>query len=615
MARLIGTAGHVDHGKTSLIQALTGIDADRLPEEKRRGMTIDLGFAFLELPGVGQVSIVDVPGHERFLANMLVGALGVDVALLCVAADEGPKPQTEEHLRVLDLLPIESMVVALTRSDLAEPGVLELSTLLVRNLLETTRFGDAPIVPVSAITREGIPELQAALTQALSSKPASKGGNWYLPVDRSFLVKGQGVVVTGTLMQGQLTAGEQAELQPQGSSVKIRGVQRHEHDESDAEFGMRTAVRLGGVELEEVPRGCILAKPGTAFATQCMDLAIRWLEAPKHMERVRLSVGADEVMGRLIFNEEDPDNPQVRLERATAAVTGQPFILRSYSPSRVLGGGRVRVVMAERRRKNEDAAALDLNASIEERVVAAIANEPRGVKTEAICRVVGMTPQQLGDIFEGLLADGRLLGFAGLWFSPEAFSESTEHLERTLLEWHAAHPTESGAPREIILREARLNWAEKPLNRILSALAEGGRLRVEGNKIAHVDFAVQLNARQETLLQRVEAVLNAAGFSVPGVRTLTSEVHVPPQAIEEILKVGVQAKRLLRVEEEMFYTIAQLAEVQRIIQEIEGSFSASEFKDKLQTSRKYAIPLLEYCDSRGWTRRQGDVRVAVQRPS
>lgn len=613
MARLIGTAGHVDHGKTSLIRALTGIDADRLPEEKSRGMTIDLGFAHINLPGVGQTSIVDVPGHERFLANMLVGALGVDIALLCVAADEGPKPQTIEHLAILNLLPIERIIVALTRADLADDDTRELSEAFVRELLTSTRFAQAPIHAVSAVTGEGIEQLREALAKELTLKSTAKPGNWYIPVDRSFVVKGQGVVITGTLMQGSLHEGEQAELQPQALPVKVRGIQRHDHSESAAEFGMRTAVRLGGVELAQVARGCILAQPGTAFRTDCLDLQVRWLETPKHNSRIRLSIGADEVIGRLILQDEATDWAQVRLSRETAAVSGQPFILRSYSPAHILGGGRVRVVQAERRRSKGEQNSVELDDSIENQVVGVISNQPKGMKTEDVCRVLGTTPQQLGDVFEHLIQHGSLLGFAGLWFTPDHFLATTETLEQALLEWHSKNPTEAGAPRDIVLREARLGWAEKPLARILSHLQSEGKVRIEGNKIAHADFAIQLNARQESLLQRVEAALDSGGFSVPGTRALAQELKVPPQAIEEILKIGVQAKRLVRVGDDLHYTMRQLLDIEARVREFDHPFSATEFKDLLNTSRKYAIPLLELSDARGWTQRQGDVRVVVAR--
>ena len=266
MARLIGTAGHVDHGKTTLIRALTGIDADRLPEEKRRGMTIDIGFAYIELPGVGRVSIVDVPGHERFLTNMLVGALGVDVALLCVAADESVMQQTREHLQILELLPVERLVVALTRADLADDETREIARAEVEELVAASRFEEAPILEVSAVTGVGMDALRQALADALTGTETTTSGPWYLPIDRAFAVKGHGAVVTGTLHQGTVRVGDRAIIEPGHHEVRVRAIHSHDETLEACEPGRRTALNLGGIKLEEVRRGLSVGGVGLVFA-------------------------------------------------------------------------------------------------------------------------------------------------------------------------------------------------------------------------------------------------------------------------------------------------------------------------------------------------------------
>lgn len=614
MAKLIGTSGHVDHGKTTLIRALTGIDADRLPEEKSRGMTIDLGFAFAEIPGHGRVSIVDVPGHERFLSNMLVGALGIDVALLCIAADAGVMPQSREHFQILELLPVQRMVVALTRSDLVGEVELKLAEEEVRALLAESRFAESPIVPVSAMTGEGIDALRTALGVALDSDSGRKDGPWYLPVDRAFSVKGHGTVVTGTLMRGEIQEGDTAFVLPAGLKTRVRRIQSHDEDRKAQEFGARTALNLAGIDPTEAARGTMIAAEGAAFATECLDLEVRWLEVPKHGARVRLSLGADEVMGRIFFSADDTTRAQFRAERPTAAALHQPFILRRYSPQDLLGGGRVLVPVAERRRRG-DQAAFATAESEEERIFELVDGKTQGVATEVLCQRLGRTPQQLGQPLEHLKQAERLLGFAGLWFTPEAFDAAVEDLHDALGRLHLAQPTQSGVPRERALQEAGLHWSGKPLERILKHLADTFRLRMEGHLIAHPEHKVKLNPRQAELLDRVDALLQEAGYAPPSPRTIAELLHVPIQAAEQIVDVGVQAGRLVKIAPDVYYRVEEIETMKSVAKNWGGPFTAAEFRDKLGASRKYIIPLLELWDAQRFTIRQGDLRRVLEADS
>jgi len=347
MAKLIGTAGHVDHGKTTLIKALTGIDADRLPEEKARGMTIDIGFAYLDLPEIGRVSIVDVPGHEKFISNMLVGALGIDVALLCVAADEGVKPQTLEHFQILELLPVTAMVVALTRSDLADEETIELAKLQIADLLAKSKFASANIIPVSAHTGLGLDSLREEIAKLLrDSGSTAATGSWYLPIDRVFTVKGHGCVVTGTLARGKVKVGDPAILEPGHREVRIRAMHWHGDEVQMAVPGQRTAFNLGGIKEEEIERGQTIGAPGATFETTCLDARLRWVESCKYGERVRVAVGAAEVIGKAFQSPTDPDLVQLRLHAPVSVALGQPIIVRRHSPPDLLGGGLVEVPLA-----------------------------------------------------------------------------------------------------------------------------------------------------------------------------------------------------------------------------------------------------------------------------
>jgi selenocysteine-specific elongation factor len=611
MAQLIGTAGHVDHGKTTLIKALTGVDTDRLPEEKKRGLTIDIGFAAIDLPEVGRISIVDVPGHERFVANMLVGALGMDVVMLCVAADQGVMPQTVEHFSVVKLLPVEKLVVALTRADLADADTLELAQMQVVDLLEGTRFEGAAQVPVSAVSSLGIEELKSELVRLLKLRESVKAGKWYLPVDRVFSRPGHGTVVTGTLARGSLTIGGPCVVMPRGMKTRAKSI--HSHGESSGEVlaGQRVALNLAGVDLDEVERGNVVCEAGACFATELFDARIEWVEKPKHGARVRVSVGADEVMAKVIHNDHDESLVQLRVERICVVAKDQPLIVRSYSPPHVLGGGRVLVPEARKRRKN--ALAGEMGAKGGSNMNQIIHSARFGILATEIARLMGSTVQGIGDEIERSKSDGEILGFAGLWFTVENFEAGTDRFLSALKEEHEKFPDKALLPREHVTKAAGVPWRDKPLDRMITLWTQKGLIRSNGTNIALAEHRPNLGARQRSLLDRVKVILDAGGVSVPGAHEVTLELKVPKQAVEEILKVGVDAGELLRVVEGIWYTESFLRGFEGEIREAFAGrrFSAVEFKDRFGTSRKYAIPLLEYFDSVGVTMRQGDVRVLV----
>ena len=612
MAKLIGTAGHVDHGKTTLIRALTGIDADRLPEEKERGMTIDIGFAYIDLPSVGRVSIVDVPGHERFLSNMLVGALGIDVALLCVAADESVKPQTREHLEILSLLPVDRLVVAFTRADLADAEQREFAALEAAELLASTRFGQAPSVFVSATTGEGLDQLREALVAALSAEQEEEKGPWYLPIDRVFSVKGHGCVVTGTLARGEVKVDEAAFLEPGHREVRVRSIHSHDEELAVGEHGRRIALNLGGIKVEEVERGQALGAPGALFETRCMDARVTWLQPVDHGLRVRVSIGAAEVLGKAFLSDSDPDLVQLRLEKPVAAALHQPLVVRRHSPPDLLCGGRVVVPQAKVRRRSESAAtvtARDEGGAILEVVGAS----PAGVLTDEICRMLGKTPQALGDAFQSLLEKGTILGFAGLWFSPASFEGATQLFLAALGKLHAAQPMTSWHPREKVAAEAKLQWEGKPLDRIVSSLVEAGSLQAGPAGIRLPNFQLRLTDRQRAFLDRVIAEIAKEPVNTPNAHQLSLALHVPRQAVDEVLKLGVQAGEIYEFEGGVLYAPAQLAAIKdQLAAKFEKKpFAASEARDALGTSRKYIIPLLEHFDRHRVTLRVGDNRVLV----
>lgn len=613
MARLIGTAGHVDHGKTTLIQALTGIDADRLPEEKQRGMTIDIGFAYIDLPEIGRVSVVDVPGHEKFIHNMLVGALGIDVALLCVSADEAVMPQTREHFDILRLLPVEQMVVALTRADLADEETRQLARIDVESLLKGSRFEGSPILPVSAQTGEGIEDLKVALTHSLQqeSRQPAVSPPWYLPIDRVFSLTGHGTVVTGTLAQGKVATGERAILEPGQIEVRIRAIQSHDEPLETAEYGMRVALNLGGIKLEDVRRGMTIGAPGAVFETTIFDARMEWITRPKHNQRVRISIGSEEVMGKTFLSDTEPDIVQLRLEHPVAAAPGQSLIVRRYSPMELMGGGSVVVPQGKARRKSEVPVMVFQSGDEAKTILEILGDKAEGVPTEEICRLMGKTTQALGNTFEKLSEQGKVFGFAGRWISPVGFAEVKRVLLETLTALHEKNPAVSALPREQVMAIAKLPWAGKNLDRILAALAQEGLIVIAGNGIKLNEFKVRLSDKQQVFLARVKAALEQGGINVPTVQELARTVPAPIQAVEEILKLGMNAHEIVRIEDGLYYTTAQIEALKVQMKELFGrkSFAAADFRDRFQTSRKYTIPLLEFFDSNRVTLRQGDHRT------
>lgn len=614
MALILGTAGHVDHGKTSLIKALTGVDTDRLPEEKQRGMTIDIGFASLNLHGVGRVSIVDVPGHERFLTNMLVGALAMDTALLCIAADEGVMPQTREHMQILELLPLRNLAVAITKCDLVEPELLELAIEEIREWLKTTRFEGATLVPVSSTTDAGIADLKKLLAGLMKSPPPVSQSGWILPVDRAFVVNGHGLVVTGSLLGGSVELGDDAIVMPGSLKGRVKSIQCHEESVGSAEPGGRTAVNLTGIKFESVERGMIVGKPGHVVETTCLDLKVNWVREPRHGMTVRVAIGAADVLGKLFLNDNDTSLAQVHFEAPCAAAKGLPVIIRRHSPPDILGGGTVAAPIAARRRKNA-VPPVDLAVASDEGLIVGLAAQtPLGLTTEEVCDRLGRSPQSLGDVFETLKSTGQLVGFSGTWFTPETLAEAWQKLEKALSAIHAADPAKPAFPRDMVLKQARIPWSGKVLERLISHWQAEGVLRVSGSSIGLASHRVTINAKQAALLERISVLLDQAGVAVPRAHEIAESLGIPVQAVAEVMKTGVDAGLLVRVDEDLIYTTGGLETIWGQTKAVFEAtpFAAAQFRDHFPgASRRHTIPLLEHFDARGFTIRQGDLRRIV----
>jgi selenocysteine-specific elongation factor len=623
---VIGTAGHVDHGKSTLVKALTGIDPDRLAEEKARAMTIDLGFAWLTLPGGQSVSVVDVPGHERFIKNMLAGVGGIDAALLVIAADEGPMPQTVEHLAILDLLGVNRGVIVLTKADVVEGDWLDLVREEVRELVSTTALADAPLVAVSALNREGLPTLLETLEAVLASAPGTSSGTApRLPIDRVFSVSGFGTVVTGTLSGGEINTGDELRLYPGDRRARVRGLQSHQEKVSRALPGRRTAVNLSGITTEEVRRGDVLAPPGIMTPSQRLDVRLRLLpDAPialQQNDEVDFFSGAAELPARITLLDRERLDPgesawvQLRFRAPIAVLRRDRFIVRRPSPSETLGGGEIIDPNPPRHRRfrPETIAALETLAAgaPDEILLQALEQKPTEIK-ELATGAAGLSPQQVDEALAGLIAEGDVVILGRTDRSPGAtdFAVASSLLESlarqirdVLRSYHAAQPLRPGLAREEARRRLSITQA-RLFDDLIATLAAAGELIDDGATLRLPQFRMTLDPARRAAADRYLAAIRTQPYSPPG----PHEHGLDPETLAALEHLG----ELTKIADGVYFAPeAWDALVQGTLAFIDsnGSMTLSQFRDHFGTSRKYAQVALEYLDQLKYTRRVGDDRV------
>ena len=625
---VVGTAGHIDHGKTSLVKALTGTDTDRLPEEKARGITIDLGFAFLEEAGDLVIEIVDVPGHERFVRNMLAGAGGIDLALLVVAADEGVMPQTREHLAICQILRIKSGLVVLSKADLAEPDWIDLVRDDVRREVADTFLAGCPIVPVSVKTGAGLPELRAALAElGRAVPPKDPDRTARLPIDRVFTVKGFGTVVTGTLVAGRLAIDEKVEVYPRGVQSKVRGLQVHGHAVERATAGQRTAVNLQGVERAAIERGDVLAPAGTLVPTLLLDGTLELLEdAPrpiKTRDRIRFHAGTQEVMARVLpvgRAELEPGqacHARFRLESPLVALPGDRFVARSYSPIVTIGGGTILDIAPPRFKRKGPALAEHLallatgepSQVLEEHLKQA---GVAGVRAVDLRARTPFGPQQLRDLLDGLQRAGRIVAVDREWYLHRDASDRLRSQTLALLEaFHGENPLRGGISREEL--RSRVGHAqERVFAQLLGALEAEGVVRSERDQVRLASHAIRLSPEQDRVVKGLEADFRSAGAAPPSPEEALARYGVKGNERHDLFQVLVADRTLVRVKESLFFHADALRSVQEQLVALlraKKEIGPADFKDLFGVSRKFAIPLMEYFDAQRVTVRVGERRV------
>jgi len=617
---VVGTAGHIDHGKSTLVKALTEIDPDRLAEEKRRGMTIDLGFAYLQLPSGRRVGIVDVPGHQRFLKNMLAGVHGMDAVLLVIAADEGPMPQTREHLAIIDLLGIEHGVVVLSKSDLVDEAWLALVRDEVAAVLATTSLRHAPIVAASSSSGAGLDDLRAALDAELAhTAPRPDVGRPRLPVDRSFAMSGFGTVVTGTLVGGALRQGAELAVLPADRRVRVRGLQQHNRSVDEARPGSRTAVNLSGLDHSQVRRGDVLALPGTVSASRRLDARLTVLpgvEPLHHRQRLLMYHETAEVMVELALLEGDELREggsgwvQLFAAQPVVALDGDRFVLRVPSPALTVAGGVI-VDSAPRRHRRRDLAVLDQLAAREHAdpataAVLELSKHPAGLADADLAGRLGLTSARVGEILGPLIDTGAVRRLASRWLTRAQLERAVSRVAGELAAYHRAQPLRRGMPKEEL--RSRTGIPAELFAELVSVLVAEGTVVERAGDIAARTHHPALTAEQERSVAALVAELEGQPFNPPPLPELVRRHQLTPALLQYLVADG----RVIRVNDDTVFARSAYDDALRRLRthlDAHRTLTVAAARDLLGSSRRYVLPLLEWLDAQKITRRVGDDRI------
>lgn len=628
---IVGTAGHIDHGKSTLVEALTGTHPDRLAEEKRRGITIDLGFAFLEENGV-RFGFVDVPGHERFVSNMLAGAAGIDVLLLVIAADESIKPQTREHFDICRLLGVQRGVVALTKSDLVDSDTLGLARLEAEEFLRGSFLEKAPLLPVSAKTGAGLGELKKALSEAAANSSTKGAARYFrLPIDRAFAMKGFGAVVTGTLISGSIGAGDEVELFPRGDRLRVRGVQSGGKSVERATPGQRTAVNLAGIEHTALKRGMALASPGKFRKTRRIDVRLELLPSARKMKqgsRVHFHAGTAETIAEILFHGEKELPPggsafaNLKLQDEVLVLQGDRFIVRQFSPVVTIGGGAVLDPLARRPMLRDTGRTAFLQTlehqNAAETLTAMTERALLGLGREEIVARTSWTEKEIQGALEKVQASGRVRMVSGdplVLVSGKLFEEVRKKIVEKVEKFQKENPLLPGIAREDLRASLGKRVRTETFRAALEELAAQKKLDAQGELVKKAGSEIALLPEEAKAKEQIEAEFASAGLAVPSVKEVLAKLTVETKRAEKLLQILLREKNLVRVSPELIFhrqALAQLKDQLSVYKKTRGErITVPVFKELTGITRKYAIPLLEYLDRERVTRRAGDERVIL----
>jgi len=634
---VLGTAGHVDHGKTSFIRALTGIETDRLKEEKKRGITIELGFAYLDLPCGHRLGIVDVPGHEKFVKNMVAGVTGMDMVAFIIAADEGIMPQTEEHFEICRLLGVKQGIIVITKKDMVEEEWLEMVTEEVRDYCKDSFLEDAPLVHVSSITGDGIDKVRELLDSFVSGQQFNEAyGPFRLPVDRIFAIKGFGAVVTGTSISGRVGLGDELCFYPSEMTAKVRGIQVHSQDVETVEAGHRTAINLQGVDTAAVSRGMVAATPGCLLPGYMLDCELLYLAANtkplKHRARVRVHLGTAEIMGRVSLLDRDELHPgdtagvQILLEEAAAVWPGDRYVIRSYSPVATIGGGEVLGNMPPRKRKrltepdrkkNEATFQILFDENVEEKILLFLRERGTlGLTFDELGVRLGTFGKQLKKVISDPLATRKIVvvDSTSQRYLAKSVTDTVEQaLLNTLEQYHVENPLQIGLSKEELRSGIGRTVDSKVFHFALNELQKRELVAQEESAVRLASHKVALQADEKKLQKDLENWYREKGLTTATMReTMEVFTNYPKSLVKEVFALLLREGKLVKVSETLYYDAKALAGLQEkvtIFIQNEGDIDAPRFKNLTGLTRKFSIPLLEYFDRIKLTIRVGDLRV------
>ena len=629
---ILGTAGHIDHGKTSLVKALTGIDCDRLPEEKARGITIDIGFATLDL-GEFKLGIVDVPGHERFIKNMLAGATGIDLSVLVVAGDDSIMPQTREHLEILKLLGLRHGVIALTKCDLVDETTLEVAELEIRDLVAGSFLNDSPIIRTSAHSGMGIAELKQAIAAECRKMEPRVGTEWFrMPIDRSFIVQGHGTVVTGSVSSGSIKVGDEVDWQPRGEKVRVRSLQNHDEPVAEVHRGMRAAINLAGVHHEDVVRGQEVATPSYLLPSRVVTVRLHCLKDMKkpikHRQPVRFHVGASEIMGATSLLDCDAIGPgewgiaQLFLEEPATTTWGQAFVLRGSSATTTLGGGQVLQPVAKKIRRRHieilERVAMLWSGDAEQRALTVAWFGGFGGFTIAdLVRGANLLPDQAAEMVQTLKARKALDHIVisptrQLLLHGDMVKELDERLLSVLDRLHAEYPLMTAHDRQKVQSHLDYLGDDHLVHAAVDRLIKQRRVVSDARRIARADFKPKLSGNLRKLKDVLIADYKAAGFQPPSLESYAGQAGGNAANLKDLYEVCINDGHLVQIAEGIYLHVEVEAEMRRRVKERLRSgpgATVAEIRDLLGTTRKFAVPLCEYLDTVGVTKREGDLRL------
>ena len=620
---VIGLSGHIDHGKTALVKALTGVNTDSLTEEQKRGMTIDIGFAFLD----ENITLIDVPGHEKFVKNMMAGVSAVDVALLVVAADDGVMPQTREHFEILNLLDIPLGIVAINKIDLADKDWLELVELDIGELLQGSFMEDAPILKVSAETGDGVDQLKTTLLDLCKKVPDKQDrGIFRLHVDRVFSMKGYGTVVTGTVNSGSLKIGDTVELLPGSVKSKVRGLQSHGEEVQQVETGDRAAINLQGVEIKQIERGSQIAEIGYLQSLNQMGVTLLLLGSAQkpitQNQRIRIHLGTQEVMARVALTDGKTLQPGddcpalLRLEQPMVAARGDKFIIRSFSPVITIGGGEVMEVLIEEKWKIVKEKLQNLYESPKSDQLIHLVQEEgaKPITPEKLQYRIGISKEQINAIVEEKEELFWLTHKQGKWLlTQNQWNELKNSIHNFLKKYHAKNPLNAGAQKEEIRQH--LSCENSILEALLQSMLDDKSISQKGELFLNPNFSITLSSEDDSLQNSILNQLDQEGFTSSTLAQLSLKTGNSKEKLMQVLNVAEQQGKLLRIDGNLMFTQKNFIILREKVNQFFSNhpeMSVSEFKELAHTSRKYAVPLLEYFDKKKITYREGNIRKLVR---